>query len=365
MGELLARSDTAKLDIPIGGLIGLGSFLYGLLWIGKLLDEPELVDESHQLTGLLTPERIHHDKQPRIQTGSAGAILALLALHRVSPELNSHGQAPLDIAMACGEHLIDEQVSFEGRPGAWSLSDGKPPLSGFSYGASGVSYALLQLYGACQENARSGERFFDAAQEGLAFVRQLWVPDCGNWRDVRPIFEASHETPEEGWRDWWATGSTHLKKRADGPRPEKELYLQRWCHGRSGIALGRIAGIDLNDDSQIREEVAKSLTQTRKLSRDPFFDATQLDDLCCGHMGHVETLHFAFQRLGGEENLRAALALATRVMDRARAKGSYTLSAARGRDAFAPSLFQGLAGVGYTLLRIVEPHVAPCVLVLE
>ncbi|MFL6292914.1 MAG: hypothetical protein ACJ759_18630 [Thermoanaerobaculia bacterium] len=54
-----------------------------------------------------------------------------------------------------------------------------------------------------------------------------------------------------------------------------------------------------------------------------------------------------------------------RVCQRAEVRGGYQLSAARGTEIFAPSLFQGLAGIGYTLLRVAEPERLPSLLLLE
>ena len=50
---------------------------------------------------------------------------------------------------------------------------------------------------------------------------------------------------------------------------------------------------------------------------------------------------------------------------RARRRGRYNVLAARGTDQFAPTLFQGLAGVGYTFLRLATPTETPSVLLLE
>ena len=54
-----------------------------------------------------------------------------------------------------------------------------------------------------------------------------------------------------------------------------------------------------------------------------------------------------------------------RVLQRAREKGSYALSAARGTAEFCPTLFQGCAGVGYMLLRLARPQDLPCLLLFE
>ncbi|HEX9944662.1 MAG TPA: lanthionine synthetase LanC family protein [Thermoanaerobaculia bacterium] len=125
--------------MPIGGLIGTGSMIYSLLRIGEWLGQPDLAQEAHDLTVLITPERIAQDGQVRIQTGSAGTILALLALHSYHPGPNRDGRTPLAIAAECAAHLLSQRTFYEGRPRAWQLSPGKPPLMGFAYGAAGIA----------------------------------------------------------------------------------------------------------------------------------------------------------------------------------------------------------------------------------
>ena len=82
-------------------------------------------------------------------------------------------------------------------------------------------------------------------------------------------------------------------------------------------------------------------------------------------MGLLELLLGAASRLGDEGALDAALLLMERVRRRAELGGCYELSAARGKDIFTPFLFQGIAGVGYSLVRLAAPGEIPCLLLLE
>lgn len=363
-GKLLELSTDPErasgLRIPLGALIGLGSFIYGLLKVGEFLDEPDLIREAHAATALITSERISENIQGQIQTGCAGAILALLALQKKEPGPNCVGKTPLDLATECGQHLLATRISFEGRPRAWALSPGKPPLAGFSYGASGICYALLRLF-----EATGSQDLWDSAQEGLAFVRDLYCPERGSWRDLRVMFQARYRPSRGTWRDWWASGSMEdLKLNGEDDRILKDRFLDIWCHGASGIALGQMAALPINDHPEIRQEIGRSLEHAKTCAqeRSPLVEA---DDLCCGHMGRIEFLLGAYRMLGNEGALEAAHVLMERVRQRACSKGRYDLSAARGTDAFAPSLFQGSAGVGYTLLRLAEPEALPCLLLLQ
>lgn len=368
----LARDPAAaaQATLSIGGLIGIGSFIYSLLKIGEWLGEPSLLDEAHDATTLITSERITGDKRVYLQVGSAGAILALLALHKVAPVANRNGRAPLDIARECGLHLLDSRVAFAGFPKAWYLSPGKPPLIGFSYGAAGISCALLRLFEASPE-----PEWREAALDGWEYARSFYRPEDRTWTDIRALLRSSLDGPVEGsWSDWWLFKSKgdiplDLQEEIVAARQEhrKETVLaNKWCHGAAGIAMARIATLSSLDSPEIRDEIAGALDETCSFADAEKFMAHSADDLCCGHMGRVETLLYASQQFGDEAVLRqAAHTIAHRVIERARAKGSYTCSAARGTEHFSPALFQGTAGIGYTLLRLAHPEDLPCLLLLE
>ena len=95
-----------RIRMGVGGLTGLGSFIYSFVTLGRLLDAPQLIHEAHELSALLVPSRIAEDQVLDITTGSAGTILALLALDREIPSPNRNGLTPLKIATLCAEHLL-------------------------------------------------------------------------------------------------------------------------------------------------------------------------------------------------------------------------------------------------------------------
>jgi lantibiotic modifying enzyme len=366
LAGLVADSERAVgLQLALGGLIGIGSFVYGLLTIGQLLDEPALGKEAHAATALITERRIEHDRQVRVQTGCAGAILALLALHAGTSVQNPAGITPLALALACARHLTATRTSCDGRPRAWALSPGKPPLAGFSYGAAGISFALLRLYSVVRQ-----AELWASALEGLAFVRSLYVPERRSWRDFRVIFQQRYHPRRGTWKDWWASGDLDDLEPAEriGMKPAQsggEGFLDIWCHGASGIALGRIGALAVDDGAEVRTEVGEVLGRLCSSAQDDELDPDVADDLCCGYMGIIETLLCAGQKLGDGSCRAAAHRLMDRVHQRAQLGGRYELSAARGANVFAPSLFQGIAGVGYTMLRLVAPEKLPCLLLFE
>lgn len=357
----------AALRVPTGGLIGAGSFVYALRTAADLLAQDDLLEDARRAATLITPERIAGDGSVRVQTGAAGAILALAALHERAPEAVHGHPPPLVLAEHCGRRIVADRVSFEGRPPAWPLSTHKPPLAGYSYGAAGICHALLRLW-----DASGRPEWRETAEEGLAFVRDLFVEERGAWRDMRELFERGWpERSAAEWRDWWAStdppparSATALSAAARNGSGDGR-YLPIWCHGAAGIALGRLSTLPVLDDERSRREIGAALRLLQSYTDPKTVTDTPADDLCCGSMGMIETLGHAGRVLDDPALSRSARQLAALVVERARERGGYQLSATRGTDCFAPTLYQGLAGVGYTLLRLASPAELPCLLVFE
>lgn len=303
--------------IPIGGMVGIGSLIYAYSKIGEWLDEPLLTSEAIALVQLLTADRIAGDQSGDILYGSAGTILALLALRDAAPP-HHRGSLPHQVAHLCAERLLALQVDVPGAGArAWCALRGFPALGGFSHGAAGICFALLSLYAATGDR-----RLLQAAEEGLAFEKTLYCTARGNWRDMR--------------------------------RASEEHFETGWCTGAAGIALARVASLDVLDTPRTRQDIQTGLTATRTA------EPAAPDHLCCGTTGRVEALHRAAQILEDPALKTAATALLRGRFAAGRPAWRFASSSGR----FDPTFFTGAAGIGYTLLRLAAPSL-PSVLLLS
>ena len=309
MSQLAAAPERAReLRLAIGGLIGLGSFLYMFVRLAEWLREPELLQSACDVMVLITPERIAEDDRLDVMAGCAGTLLALLAVDREASRVLSQGLDPLALARACGRHLVARRAV----------------ISGFAHGAAGIACALIRLY------QRTGEEEFrEAALEGFAYERGLYDPAARNWLD---------------------------------PRFGRLLEQSAWCHGAPGMALGRLASAGLPEiGPQFEEDLEEALSITCSLPDSP------IDSVCCGNLGRAEILWTAGRALDRPSLAEAAGALAERVL----ARGNFVFEIPEDETAgpeaprFQPSFFLGLAGAGYSLLRLAHPDRLPCVLMLE
>jgi lantibiotic modifying enzyme len=82
-----------------------------------------------------------------------------------------------------------------------------------------------------------------------------------------------------------------------------------------------------------------------------------VDHLCCGEFGRIE-----FLKSAGEAD--AAMSRAIRIFEESKRCGSYMLLP-NVQGVTDPGFFQGLAGIGYSWLRLAEVNRLPNVLLLE
>ena len=303
-------------SLGLGGATGLGSVVYALTVMSKCLQDEALRKDAHAAVELFTDDLIAADQQLDVMGGSAGAILALLRLYR-----DSGSEAVLRRAIKCGEHLAEQsRRGPEGRQCWVGQGFGERALNGMSHGAAGFAYALASLA------AASGrDEFAQAAAQCIAFENSSYDAARNNWPDVR--------NSEPSWPC-------------------------QWCHGASGIGLARAAmlrrgGMDAkllaNDIGNAVEGVQHSWPGV-------------VDTLCCGTLGSIEFFCEAGNALGRSDLRDLAAQRLAGLLQAASSVGDYRWN--NGARRFNLGLFRGLAGVGYTALRRLDPSL-PNVLIWE
>ncbi|MFL6236704.1 MAG: lanthionine synthetase LanC family protein [Thermoanaerobaculia bacterium] len=306
-----------RVEHPLGALVGLGSILYGLLHIGDALGDSTVLDDAHAVSALITSDRISAEENWDVMGGLAGALLALLALHRRRPGENLNGWTALKLASECGRCFI---AGAQRRPEGWPDFCGHPGPNGYCHGVSGIATALLGLF---QETGTPD--LLKVARQAFAYERALYVPAVKNW----------------------------ILSSCKGAG-----FANSWCKGAPGIAISRLSALGIFEDHLVGSEVETALATTGDMP------LSETDDLCCGNAGRLDILIYASERLEDPALLRSALNLGSQFLVRARREGGYALKLAR-VGILDLRLFPGLAGIGYAFLRLATKRVIPCVLALQ
>ncbi|WP_163509956.1 type 2 lanthipeptide synthetase LanM family protein [Fodinicola acaciae] len=288
-----------RLDRMISGFSSAGGVLYAL---ARLAGRWPVADELAGLVLERIAELIDDDETYDLMGGCAGNIGGLAAWHAVRPD-----DRVVALVRACADHLAATAVAQQTGVG-WIPAPLRErvsrPLAGFGHGAAGIAWSLDKAAGLLGD-----PRCRELAADALAYERTLFLPESGNWLDVR----------DEGDR-----------------RP-----LVAWCHGAAGIGLSKV---DMAMDGPELEAAAASVRGSfgRNFS------------LCHGDLGNLDLL----LSMPGADWRPAAAG----VLDGLDREGFLT---GMPRGVATPSLMTGLAGIGYGLLRIAAPDVVPSVLRME
>lgn len=329
--RLRASSPSYVEEYGIGGACGMASAIYALTRTGWLLDDDCIVDDALLAARQITPAAIARDSNFDVLHGSAGAILALLALHRVRP-----ADQLLDLSRECARHLLARRELVRTPRGtehrAWRTSDGRAS-TGFAHGAAGIACALLRLHAAtgCTE-------LLDAALDALRYEDSLLYP-----------------APSDG---------SPCRTTVGAARSERVMrsVTSAWCRGSAGMGLARLARTNGSRAGELRVGLQRSLAHVLS---DGAGGAPLLDSACCGEMGAIELLLSVGLERGGFALLATAQERASRMVRRAHTNGRYLLSASLGGQISDPALYRGLAGIGYGLLRLCNPETLPSLLAWE
>ncbi|UPW00045.1 type 2 lanthipeptide synthetase LanM family protein [Halorussus gelatinilyticus] len=330
LAPVVERVFDGSVEFAHGGMQGIGSVVYVLSVAAELLGEDRYREAALAATETVTGERVADADTFDVVDGVAGTLLGLLAYYERYGDAEDGGDGGkgggedggeggdevLARAADCGDRLLDARTDVDGYR-VWETTGDEVPYTGFAHGSSGIAYALARLAAATDD-----DRYAEATREALEFESSLYSPSRTNWRQA-------------------AT---------------RESYQDRWCHGRTGMALARIGiGERLGDDALVADAGdALAATGTG--------EASNLDNLCCGNFGRVEALLVGARRAGCDDALAGELA--ARCLARREREGVLSLPAHD--SSFAnPTLFDGVAGPSYALSRLLNPDALPCVLLLE
>jgi len=309
--QLIRDADSIKF---IGAFSGWGGIIYTYTHLGTLWQNPDLIADAVTLVEKL-PALIVQDQQLDIIAGAAGCIASLLSLYQVFPD-----DLILDVALECGEHLLNQAQIMDDGIGWISPSGGKQPLTGFAHGAAGFASVLLEL-----AHTTGKQEFQSAAIKAINYERRHFSPEAGNWLDLR------------------STDKTNQ-------------FMTAWCHGAPGIGLGRLRGLKYLDDPEIHQEIAIAIHTTINQG----FGDNQC--LCHGDLGNLDLLLLASKIFNQPELTSHTSPIASQILNHIHQHNFYCGVPLAIQT---PGLMTGLAGIGYGCLRLAHPEKIPSILLLE
>lgn len=332
----VSRLDSFAPLTRIGFYTGHTGIAYALVRCGEIFDDESLVERGLSLAEALATEE-PDERATDVLAGSAGAIPALLLLQQKYKR-----DALLDLALNHGNFLVG---AARKTPQGWSWNTlnieperRRQDLTGFSHGAGGIAWALLELHRATGEG-----RFRVAAEQGFHYERQHFNAEQGNWPDFRGLYDP-----------WMGGGEGD-----SGPG-----YMIAWCHGAPGIGLSRLRAYALTGEGSYREEADAALRTTARVLAQPVYHSQGNFSLCHGSFGNAELLLYASQLAGGGEHRAIAEQVGRQGIELCRKSYSPWPCGVLGGGE-TPGLLLGLAGIGHFYLRLHDPTGVPSVLIIQ
>lgn len=295
---------------------GIGAIIYGLSVLAEVTGSHRYRERAEEFLAALSDERIKSDNEYDVLGGVAGAVAGTLRLYEQTRKTNA-----LNKAVRCGEHLLDNRYDKWGY-GVWDTfwDDSVQSFStGMAHGAAGISYSLFRLYG---HTGRTG--FRDAAHDALDFENVFYSRRNRNWK-----------------ANWRAI-------------PQ---YPTWWCYGLFGVGTARLGSLEHYESEVLRRDLdrARDGLEPELLAGDSVCHGTASIIDWLVELGRAVDVDYASQARG----------LAGEMIRRRRRTGGYQFAHGDLDGLYNPVFFLGTAGIGYTLLRLLDPNGLPSVLRFE
>lgn len=226
-----------------------------------------------------------------------------------------------EVIEICKEKIIMNEVTDSRNLSYWNVySEQNKAMGGFAHGSSSFSYVLSKI-------AISDNRFKDKIISSLNHDRSFFNKNINGWVDNREDVGVLNDPVA-------------------------------WCHGSSGVALGRILISNYYKDDLINDEIiiAKNNIIERGLYKN--------ESICHGGLGNAEILYGIGIKLNDDEIKNKVLSYISWLCNNIENDLSFFENGADGKTEIL-GLFMGNAGFAYQLLRFYDWKNTPSVLCLE
>ena len=294
-----------------GGMAnGLGGVIYSLTRIASISGKEELLDAALHIAIKNGKHIADTDTLNEVLYGSAGLLLSLIALYnkKILPEL-------LNVMDHIATKIIS-QATISEHQAYWKTSSGKT-MPHVSHGSSGIAMALSRW-----ARLRGDKNAAEISLKAICHDDAFWIEQEQGWADGR--FQDIELNEKTNWS---------------------------WCNGRAGALLSRLAVSEALNVPFLSDNVSKALTAKKT---DVLTEITP--GLCCGTPGVLDAL-LKIEAVYNHPNIAQCTEQAINLLA--------TKSSLNHHSMLTPSLFNGTAGLAFSLLRASYPMTVDSILWFE
>lgn len=270
--------------------------------------------------------------------GAAGMVLVLADMLKKGSSIypkDAGKEKILSMMKVYGRHILKKKTFSYGEFLLWEPYEASAPITGQGHGAAGIALALLSCYRVFGEKG-----YLDGAYDAICYENTCFDEEAGNWPDYRTD---------------------------PGNKEGRRQFMSGYCSGAPGIGISRKAAAEIIRDCleqnhsmepEEKEKAKKLLALCEKdILRAAEYTGTRRADqsvrehLCCGEAGRIDFLIHL-----GKDAQKEAKERISYMVRRKEKVGEYSYHPAEGFFYKNLSMFQGDAGIGYELLRIIAPE---------
>ena len=294
---------TAKFSLYNSGLLGFSSLIYPATKILKSEPNRKCKQIIQETIDFIDSDFLSNLTDIDWLHGKSSVIEMLLLAYDVN-----YDESYLQLATSYAQEIMksEELKSLE--------------LGGLAHGYSGIASSLLKL-GYKVEN----EEIIEVANKILDLDKDLYNKDLNGWVDQRD---------------------------------EKHDVKHYWCHGTVGIGMSRLNMLNIvPNHNKALEDIELSIQALSNIT------CLNDDSLCHGNMGLADYYVALHQYKQDEVFYQKAVELVISAIKNKQENGRYNLNEYNG---FPPiSLYRGLPGIGYAILRVLNPEQVSSVLMFD
>ena len=288
----------------IGGLVGLGSLIYGFGALYNISKKKIYLDTSLSILKKINLEQINKDKSLDILDGVSGLILSLIYMNKIVKD-------PIikKVLEHCGDYLINQpMLKYKGYKSWKSVNiSSSLPLTGMSHGASGFALALYSLY-----NQIPKKKYYQCLRDCFNYEDNFFDKKKNNWLDLRGF---------------------------------DNLNPNQWCHGAVGVGFSRLSMIKIKKKKLLIKDLEKAINSS--LNAWPNIK----DTICCGKMSTILFLYDYSKFMKNNEIKNLAIDYLYSTIKLSKINKGYNLGA---KYYYNPGLFLGISGIGYVILNFLD-----------
>lgn len=307
--------------LRLGLAEGVSGVLKSMICIAKILDEPNLVDSAVKIANRVGENYLRRSWGSDLFGGIAGYLFVVCQLYLLTRDEMLYGQ----IRAACEELKSRNTVESTNQLHVWKSEMEYAPLTGLAHGQAGFAMALSAAYA-----VTSDDTLLTLINQCMCYEELNYDRENNNWYDFRKFMVAR--------RDQDLTEKYHKR------------FMFGCCSGTPGIGISRITTIQLLNDISENQVVNRAINFC---CNEPLIGN---DSYCCGTMGWIDFLIEASMLHHDSSLLSNAKSIASSVIPSISGK-EYILSNLKG--IYDISLFKGISGIGYELIRTQMPNKIP------